>query len=76
MSKVSAERDRELLAVMEKAAIARQTCFAIETDDAGVTFSWGTDPLDYIWQSYAQTIDLLTKLNAAVQSRLTDERTA
>jgi hypothetical protein len=48
-----------------------ETIVKIEADDAGITLTWG-DPMDYIWQSYAQTIDLLTKLNAAVQSRLTD----
>lgn len=44
---------------------ATKSCFTIENKDGGIMLSWGDDPLDYIWQTHAQAIDLAMKLNKA-----------
>lgn len=47
-------------------AAATVSAFAVEQRDGGVILSWGDDPLDFIWQSEAQTRDLIAKLTAAL----------
>lgn len=41
---------------------ATQTGFRVEPQDGGVHFSWGDDPLDFIWQTEEQATDLIDKL--------------
>lgn len=38
---------------------AMKTCFRVESEDDGYRVSWGNDPLDFIWQTEAQMLDLV-----------------